>query len=753
MQIYLLVMGFFAVLNRVRLLFAQALFTLFLLLTPFSTQASALLPTLETLKQLLTDNPSVALEEIDTLLNKNTTPTYLSAAWFKLSLMKVEAHSLLGHYETAYQAIDELNQVLDKVADPDAKSKLLLSHATVLLSQNRATEAEEKLELALNTTSQADERLIADIHDRLAHINRFRANYRSALNHAEQAIQIAKRINDVPRLAGFYNQIGIVYDYMGQIEQAISFHEQSLMLQRKRNNQQGISNSLYNIGELYRDLEEFPLALSHFEQALRVDKLLGNPRHIANSYGKIGQVLYQQGEYKQAQVFILNGLALTKKMEADSDTAWQLSNLVNVQLAQGDVNEALNSANEALMLAIKSGANRTERTVRLALANVYLAQDKSEDAKEQLELLLKQPQLGTQTQSDIHKQLAAIYQQAGAFEAALVQLKQYQQAQTELKKVSDKNKAYKMALNIELVKKEQALSLLQKEQSLQQANLENLKLQRGLAIASALLLLAGLAIYFLRQRQKQKLEALEQHMAARALEQKNQLLADISHELRTPLTGLKLTIEAMQFNIEPDIDVAYKKVNSKINQLDTLISDIYQSAQFDNNVMSLELRPLDINTLVKDCCAELTPVFAKKQQSLRCNLSEQALKVEGDPQRLKQVILNLLRNSHFYTDAAGTSLIHTRIVDSYAIITVEDSSPGVATSELDKIFERLYRCEHFRSRDLGGSGLGLAISKHIVLAHHGSINANHSPLGGLLVEVKLPIKSAQNDIGHAKSPQ
>ncbi|MEJ6473493.1 tetratricopeptide repeat protein [Pseudoalteromonas piscicida] len=735
------------------MLIVKQLFSLLLLLTPLTSQSSALLPTLDTVRQLLTDNPSAALEEIETLLNKQADPIYLSSAWFSLSLMKIEAHALLGHYDSAYEAIETLNQIIDDIKDPDAQGKLLLSHATVLLAQNRAGEAQEKLERALALTDPLqDERVNADIHDRLAHIYRFKADYSTALMHAKQAIEIAQRLDDTPRLASFYNQLGIIYDYMGQIEQAISFHEQSLMLQRQRDNQQGISNSLYNIGELYRDLEAFPLALSHFKQALQVDQQLGNPRHIANSYGKIGQVLCQQGQYEEARSFILKGLTLTKKMQADSDTAWQLSNLVNVQLALKDIDQAFESANEALALAINSGAHRTERSVRLALANVYLAQGKADEAKSQLELLLTQPQLGTQMQSDIHKQLAAIYQQAGLFEAALTQLKLYQQAQSELKKVSDKNRAYKMALNIEIVRKEQALSLLQKEQSLQQANLENLKLQRGLAVSIVLLLLAGLAIYLLRQRQKHKLEALEQHMTERALEQKNQLLADISHELRTPLTGLKLTIEAMQCNIEPDLDTAYKKVNSKIDQLDTLISDIYQSAQFDNNIMSLTLRPLDINALTRDCCTELTPIFTQKQQTLKCQLSTQALPIEGDPQRLKQVLLNLLRNSHFYSDSGGCCAVQTSVCGPFVVIKIEDSSPGVKTAELEQIFERLYRCEVSRSRDHGGSGLGLAISKHIVEAHHGEISASHSPLGGLLVEVRLPLKSAQNDTTHARSP-
>ena len=372
---------------------------------------------------------------------------------------------------------------------------------------------------------------------------------------------------------------------------------QSLQKQRALNNQQGISNSLYNIAELYRDLEEFERALSYFRQALKVDLTLGNPRHIANSYGKVGQVLFQLDQHTEAKSNIEKGLALTREMQADSDTAWQLSNLVNVQLALGEQEQALNHAKEALELAVNSGAKRTERAAKLSLANAYLAMAQPQLAKTQLEQLLEAPQLATQMRSAVHKQLSEIFSAKANYQAAFEHLQLFQQQQDELRRVVDEKKALKMAENIELVKQEQALTILQKEQKLQQAQLQNLELQRKFSVAVLLLVLAAMAGYYWRQRQKAKYKALEQRLTLQSLEQKNQLLADISHELRTPLTSLRLSVEALLFNIEPDPERAYRKIETKVKELDTLISDIYQSAQYDNNIMTLEFCECEVSQL------------------------------------------------------------------------------------------------------------------------------------------------------------
>ena len=112
-----------------------------------------------------------------------------------------------------------------------------------------------------------------------------------------------------------------------------------------------------------------------------------------------------------------------------------------------------------------------------------------------------------------------------------------------------------------------------------------------------------------------------------------------------------------------------------------------------------------------------------------------------DKAKIKQVLLNLIANSCLYTDKPGTIKLSAYCSKQFRIISVNDSSPGVAKEHWHKIFHRLYRVEKSRSRQLGGSGLGLAICKNLVEAHQGTIRTADSPLGGLKVSIKLPIAS------------
>lgn len=713
------------------------LFTCLIVASPINAAPSQ--NRFEQLHQTLQNNPKKALLDIAQALEKKVvSESSLTPESFSLSLLKIQALTKLGQYDKAYQHIAELTPQIEGLSLPDAQAQLSFMQASLLLNQNKTAEAKKYLEQAL-LSEIADPLIEADIHDGLSQVYRAQANYIEAKEYSEKAIAIAEQFQDKRRIANFYNKLGIILDYMGLIESALSAHEVSLNTQRQLNNQQGISNSLYNIAELFRDLENFSQSLAYFRQALQVDLSLGDPRHIANSYGKIGQVLSQQGLYTEAIAHIEKGLLLTREMQADSDTAWQLSNLININLAQNNNNLALSHAKEALALAISSNAKRTERMVRLSLANTYIAMGEFEQAKTQLHTILAESQVGIQMQSDAHKKLSEIAQKAQKFDAAFEHLQHYQELQSSLRKVSDQRKELQMKINVELAKKEQALMLLQKAQSLQQVKLDNLELQRGLAASLALLVLAVMAIYYLRQRQKEKYKALEQRLAQESLTQKNKLLADISHDLRTPLTSLSLIVEALIFKVDPDPDAAYKKIECKIGELDNLITDIYQSAKFNNNTMTLQIQAVNLSELVGGVCDELSPLFVKKSQILHFDAGKKDLQINADPSRLNQVILNLLRNSHFYTDIGGQCHVSVNQHNEQAVIIIEDSSPGVSSEEVSFIFERSYRCESANAQDDSGSGLGLAICKEVIEAHNGGIQASNSELGGLLVILTLPL--------------
>jgi two-component system sensor histidine kinase BaeS len=230
-------------------------------------------------------------------------------------------------------------------------------------------------------------------------------------------------------------------------------------------------------------------------------------------------------------------------------------------------------------------------------------------------------------------------------------------------------------------------------------------------------------------------ERLEQNESAR-----KQWVADIAHELRTPLTILRGEVEALQDGINEPSASSFASLHQEVSQLQRLVDDLYQLAMSDSGALTYIMQPIDMIALLNDSVASHASQFKAKSLQLDTRfVSASPVFISGDAQRLQQLMHNLLENTLRYTDAPGTLLIHTQIEDGQLEIIFADSAPAVPAESLPKLFDRLYRVDGSRNRATGGAGLGLSISYNIVIAHHGTIKATASALGGLAIHIHFPI--------------
>jgi two-component system, OmpR family, sensor histidine kinase BaeS len=175
-------------------------------------------------------------------------------------------------------------------------------------------------------------------------------------------------------------------------------------------------------------------------------------------------------------------------------------------------------------------------------------------------------------------------------------------------------------------------------------------------------------------------------------------------------------------------------------RLNRLVDDLYQLSMSDLGALTYRKEDLDLAELVTDALDSFRPEFAQKGISLTEDIATAGTTmVFGDHERLCQLFSNLLENSLKYTDEGGSLKVSLLCSGYRATVDIKDSAPGVPASDLDRLFERLYRVEASRNRAAGGAGLGLAICRNIVDAHAGTICAQPSPLGGLWISVMLPL--------------
>lgn len=230
-------------------------------------------------------------------------------------------------------------------------------------------------------------------------------------------------------------------------------------------------------------------------------------------------------------------------------------------------------------------------------------------------------------------------------------------------------------------------------------------------------------------------------------QQRRAFMADIAHELRTPLTVLKGELEAVEDGIRQPDKVLCSRLQQQTEQLARLVSDIDTLAQAQAGGMNYQRSSIDLKQWLQQQVTQWQALAEQHHLQLTLIVSEDsAVTVQADTSRLQQALQNLLQNSVRYTESSealpGQVRVSLTATPTHAVISIEDTAPGVATEHLAHLFERFYRTDSHRHRQQGGSGLGLAISRQIVQAHHGSIHAEPSELGGLKVTITLPRDSA-----------
>ncbi len=215
-------------------------------------------------------------------------------------------------------------------------------------------------------------------------------------------------------------------------------------------------------------------------------------------------------------------------------------------------------------------------------------------------------------------------------------------------------------------------------------------------------------------------------------------VADVSHELRTPLTTLQGNLDLMKrFGLDP---VSLEAMENELKRMTRLVGDLLLLAQADSGRLPLIEETVDLDTLVLEVYRQTKLLSETVQVRLE---PPEPVRVTGDSDRLKQVLLNLVTNGIKYTPEGGEVVISLTVEGGYAFIRVSDSGIGIPKEDLPYIFERFYRVDKARARQMGGAGLGLSIAKWIVESHHGRIWAESEVGKGSTFTVQIPRMDAE----------
>ena len=234
----------------------------------------------------------------------------------------------------------------------------------------------------------------------------------------------------------------------------------------------------------------------------------------------------------------------------------------------------------------------------------------------------------------------------------------------------------------------------------------------------------------------------------RRLEQvRTDFAANVSHELKTPLTSIRGFVETLQAGAIDHPEMAHKFLNiimMETERLTRLINDILSISKLESGNDEVATERIRLDKKAYDVCEMLSIHAQEKQVTMKYHLNNEPVFIIGNPDRVEQLLINLTENAIKYNVPGGSVTVQVFANDKEANVTISDTGIGIAEENLPRLFERFYRVDKGRSRQMGGTGLGLAIVKHIVRSMNGEIEV-HSKLGeGTEFLITLPLAPKEN---------
>ena len=221
-----------------------------------------------------------------------------------------------------------------------------------------------------------------------------------------------------------------------------------------------------------------------------------------------------------------------------------------------------------------------------------------------------------------------------------------------------------------------------------------------------------------------------------------ELIADVSHELKTPITSIMGYADTL---LEGGYDQETQEkflnvIASESRRMARLVTDLLTLSRYDSNKKKTQKESFDLGELVKRCQEKLAIEIKKKNHKVNCFVTADVPLVYADKYDIERVVLNILTNSIKYTPENGEIKIYVGFVYNDAYIKIFDNGIGIPEEDLTRIFERFYRVDKARSREMGGTGLGLSIAKEILDKNGGSIDIKSKVGEGTEVVIRIPTK-------------
>ena len=626
------------------------------------------------------------------------------------------------------------------------------------------------------------------------------SDYDKATDYAKQCLEISEQIGFKKGKAKAYNVMGAIHIYKGDCLPAIEFLTKSLKISNEVGDKRGSALALNNIGSAYYSMSNYAEALRYYLEALKVNEQTGNKELQADNYAGIGIVYADMHNYPEAKKYHLKGIRLLEETGQTESLAWSRINLAEMYILQGDFEEALKllyAAKEVYTTLKKAGMDASILTMEgkiyfkqgnypAAIKTFFTCLKVSEEIEEKpsvadaynyigesyikqkkysaAEVYLKKglsvsQEIGSLERiNNSYRGLTALDSAQGHYASALLHYKLYIATRDSMMNAENTKKAVQQQMQYDFDKKESAVKAEQEiKDAVTSKKLQTQKYVRNgfMGGFGVVLLFAGV---FFRQRNriknanklilKEKELAEQQRIRAEQSEKfKQQFLANMSHEIRTPMNAvLGMTNLLIDKSPRPDQHEYLDGIQKSSDTLLHIINDILDLSKIEEGKMELEQIDFPIHDLVDQVRQTLNYKAEEKGLHLITEIDKSIPEIMvGDPNRLKQVLINLAGNAIKFTEKGSVTIevgssqsavgspqwavgsgqstggSHQSAARSITFKVI-DTGIGIPKDKLEAVFESFSQAHVSDARKFGGTGLGLSISKQLVELMGGAIS-------------------------------
>ncbi len=608
---------------------------------------------------------------------------------------------------------------------------------------NEYDNARESIENAIyNFKKSGNIERLTDAVIRQASIELRTSNYQKGLDIVRAYHKDNKDKLSQKNLASINYFYGRAYDHLGDFQTALEYKLKDYQINTKlKVSDNKMASTLYGIADSYNKIGEHQLSYKKFQEALVLDRKTDNKQDIAHSLTKLSYQAYKLKIYDVGIHHAQEAMDIFQSIGNRRNVAWSTHNMALNYAGKGNLEKArsLEKSNLIFLKNIEKDYH-LKTSVWNHLGELNLAID---NPKKALKFAKQALEFGDEdTLRDRRQASLSIihraYQKITDFKNAYL---------VQNKLLALQSKAYKENYSHRLAYLQNTIEAKEKEQKLAEKEQENLLISNELAqqqnqkmgfIILLVVFVSFSLIIYIKIRQNRVLEQQQRLHLNKLLEQRNQLFSQIAHDLSNPVTIASLHIEAMQHQIIECKPENLSKISEKLTDLNHLVKDLAGLAKLETANFTLNTQETELNSFVTEIQNELTTQETEQKLTIGTNGFNRKF-ANIDPFRVKQLIANLYSNAKKYTHQNGKIDVYFAACEHHFKIIVQDSAPAVPKEHLERIFDHLFRVPNMSNTETPGHGIGLSIVKQIVDLHKGEINATESELGGLKIEVDLPL--------------